>query len=531
MADQCLVVQLVDLDAGLRHAGQFAHAVDLLLRQDRQQCLGRVRAPATAPQLSDHAGTARSTSPPVGRSHSTPPPRWPPTSLNLSMAVTTGASAISMSVHDHLHRCLDQPVRQFLSRVSANTQDGYATGQLSGFSIGADGVITGRYTNGQTRAQGQIALATFTNPQGLHRAGRQRSGPKPRPPARPSSARPKSGNLGALQSGALEDSNVDLTSELVNMITAQRVYQANAQTVKTEDQVHADPGQPALMSDDGRAHKAMAPATPGALPHDQECASGPPDLHSGQRRQVPARASGDARAQPGQCQHHRLSRRNGRPARRFRARATAGTRAPLPPRRPPAPTCRQGPMISTSRNPLDVAVLGKGWLAVQGTDGSEAYTRNGSFQVGPQGALKTVQRHADRTGHQRPDHRAGRRAIKVTVAADGTISAVKSSSSKTPVSTVGQLKLVNPPTPRTSPRASTACFASKVAIRPMRTRPSRSPAAASKAATSTSIESMVGMIGAARQFELQMKMLTTAEQQRPNRRRRDSDGRRGAAVL
>jgi len=120
--------------------------------------------------------------------------------------------------------------------VSANTQDGYATGQLAGFSIDANGVISGRYTNGLTRAQGQIALANFTNTQGLIATGGNQylesssSGP-------PVVGTPGSGSLGAVQSGALESSTVDLTTELVNMITAQRVYQANAETVKTEDQV------------------------------------------------------------------------------------------------------------------------------------------------------------------------------------------------------------------------------------------------------------------------------------------------------
>ena len=58
---------------------------------------------------------------------------------------------------------------------------------------------------------------------------------------------PGEGNFGQLQSGALEESNVDLTAELVNMMTAQRAYQANAQTIKTQDQVHVHAGQPALM--------------------------------------------------------------------------------------------------------------------------------------------------------------------------------------------------------------------------------------------------------------------------------------------
>jgi len=126
--------------------------------------------------------------------------------------------------------------------VSADTQDGFATGQLAGFSIGADGVISGRYTNGMTRAQGQIALASFTNPQGLIALGGNEFAQSAASGA-PVVGAPTTGSFGAVQSGALESSTVDLTTELVNMITAQRVYQANAETVKTEDQV-----QQTLMS-------------------------------------------------------------------------------------------------------------------------------------------------------------------------------------------------------------------------------------------------------------------------------------------
>jgi flagellar hook protein FlgE len=127
---------------------------------------------------------------------------------------------------------------QFGSSFGVNklTQDGYASGQLSGFNVGQDGIITGRYTNGQSKTLGQVVLANFTNPNGLQPLGNNvwaetsASGPSLVGP-------PNSGGLGVLQSSAVEDSNVDLTAELVNMITAQRVYQANAQTIKTEDQV------------------------------------------------------------------------------------------------------------------------------------------------------------------------------------------------------------------------------------------------------------------------------------------------------
>jgi flagellar hook protein FlgE len=120
--------------------------------------------------------------------------------------------------------------------VNALSQDGYASGRLTGFNTGADGIITGRYSNGKSSTLGQVVLTNFTNVNGLQPLGNNvwaestASGP-------PLAGAPSSGTFGALQSSAVEDSNVDLTAELVNMITAQRVYQANAQTVKTQDQV------------------------------------------------------------------------------------------------------------------------------------------------------------------------------------------------------------------------------------------------------------------------------------------------------
>lgn len=120
--------------------------------------------------------------------------------------------------------------------VSSLDQNGFTTGRLAGFAIGEDGVILGRYTNGQSRAQGQIVLANFVNPQGLVALGDNRWA-ETSDSGQPLVSAPNSGTLGSLQSGALEEANVDLTEELVKMITAQRVYQANAQTIRTQDQV------------------------------------------------------------------------------------------------------------------------------------------------------------------------------------------------------------------------------------------------------------------------------------------------------
>jgi len=120
--------------------------------------------------------------------------------------------------------------------VSDLRQDGYAAGQLTSVAVEKDGEISARYSNGETRAAGTLILANFRNPQGLAPIGdnawRQTAASGDAAPGQPGN-----GIVGAVQAGALEESNVDLTAELVNMITTQRMYQANAQTVKTQDQI------------------------------------------------------------------------------------------------------------------------------------------------------------------------------------------------------------------------------------------------------------------------------------------------------
>ena len=127
---------------------------------------------------------------------------------------------------------------QFGSAFSVNTlnQDGYTSGRLAGFDIGADGVVLGRYTNGQSAVLGQVVLANFANPNGLQQLGNNMWA-ETSTSGNPLIGVPSSGSLGVLQSSAVEDSHVDLTAALVNMITAQRVYQANAQTIKAQDAV------------------------------------------------------------------------------------------------------------------------------------------------------------------------------------------------------------------------------------------------------------------------------------------------------
>lgn len=150
----------------------------------------------------------------------------------ISTAVTTGAVTPLVMNLDFTG------TTQFGSSFGVNslTQDGFTSGRLAGFSIGGDGVILGRYTNGQSATLGQVVLANFNNPQGLQPLG-DNGWAETSTSGAPLVGAPSSGSLGALQSAAVEDSNVDLTAELVNMITAQRVYQANAQSIKTQDAV------------------------------------------------------------------------------------------------------------------------------------------------------------------------------------------------------------------------------------------------------------------------------------------------------
>ena len=129
-------------------------------------------------------------------------------------------------------------VTQFGSKfaISEQTQDGYTSGELTGINIEKSGMIMTRYSNGVTRPEGQIALASFRNTQGLAPIGGN-AWLETYESGAPVLGAPTDGSFGSLRSGALEDSNVDLTAELVNMMTAQRAYQANAQTIKTQDQV------------------------------------------------------------------------------------------------------------------------------------------------------------------------------------------------------------------------------------------------------------------------------------------------------
>jgi len=159
----------------------------------------------------------------------------PPTPLTISVSpgpANAGATPTNFNVNISLDGST-QFGNQF--SVSKLNQDGYASGNLTDINIANDGMVMAIYSNGVSRAEAQFSLVNFANPQGLAPGGgniwiaTSASGiPVP--------GKPGSGTMGMLRSGALEDSNVDLTSELVNMMVAQRAYQANAQTIKTQDQ-------------------------------------------------------------------------------------------------------------------------------------------------------------------------------------------------------------------------------------------------------------------------------------------------------
>jgi len=153
--------------------------------------------------------------------------------IALNIPLTNGANPLNFNLTFPAGQAVQFGVDFAVNQLQ---QDGFTTGRLSGFSIGNDGVILGRYTNGQSRAQGQIVLANFINAQGLAPQGNNQWA-ETSESGQPVVGPPGAGSLGNVQSGAVEESNVDMTEELVNMITAQRVYQANAQTIKTQDQI------------------------------------------------------------------------------------------------------------------------------------------------------------------------------------------------------------------------------------------------------------------------------------------------------
>ncbi len=151
--------------------------------------------------------------------------------ITVPASYTPGASPISFFTDFSSMRQIGGPYL-----ITELTQNGYTGGELAGVSVGRDGIITGRYTNGETVALAQLAIQTFRNPNGLNSIGNNyweatlESGLT-------APTKPGEGVAGVISSGMVEDANVELTQELVQMIIQQRNYQANAQSIKAQDQI------------------------------------------------------------------------------------------------------------------------------------------------------------------------------------------------------------------------------------------------------------------------------------------------------
>lgn len=159
-------------------------------------------------------------------------PAGTPTFSGVTFPVTSGA-ANPLTINIDLGE-LTQYGSAF--SVTDHSQDGYTSGQISSIVVSQDGTIQGRYTNGQAKNLGQVVLATFRSNQGLTSVGDNLWIETP-DSGTPIIGRPTSGLNGLISGGQVEESNVDLTQELVQMIIQQRNYQANAQTIKTQDQI------------------------------------------------------------------------------------------------------------------------------------------------------------------------------------------------------------------------------------------------------------------------------------------------------
>ena len=120
--------------------------------------------------------------------------------------------------------------------MTSSTQDGFTTGRLIGIDVDSTGVVQARFTNGRSTSLGQVAIANFSNAQGLQQLGNT-NWAETNASGQPLYGQAGGSGFGLVQSGALEASNVDITAQLVNMITAQRNFQANAQMIQTADQV------------------------------------------------------------------------------------------------------------------------------------------------------------------------------------------------------------------------------------------------------------------------------------------------------
>lgn len=161
-----------------------------------------------------------------------PAPPTPTTALSYSnIAVTTGAAPLTITVDFN-------GTTQYgdKSGVNALTQDGFSTGRLSGFDVEKSGVVFARYTNGNRQVLGMVALANVPNPQGLRQKG-DSLWTESYEAGDTLIGQPGTSSLGLIQAGAREASTVEIADQLVNLIVAQRNYQANAQVIQAADQI------------------------------------------------------------------------------------------------------------------------------------------------------------------------------------------------------------------------------------------------------------------------------------------------------
>ncbi|MDX6022656.1 flagellar hook protein FlgE [Scandinavium sp. V105_16] len=160
------------------------------------------------------------------------------TTANATPAISIAMGSLNGSAASNFQLSFQNSMQQNTGSndIVATNQNGYKPGNLVSYQINEDGTVVGNYSNEQTQLLGQITLANFANNEGLQSEGdnvwsaTQSSGVALLGTA-------GTGNFGTLTNGALEASNVDLSKELVNMIVAQRNYQSNAQTIKTQDQI------------------------------------------------------------------------------------------------------------------------------------------------------------------------------------------------------------------------------------------------------------------------------------------------------
>lgn len=151
--------------------------------------------------------------------------------IPLSVNLNNGANPLSFNVDLTNSTQFGSPFA-----VQSTFNDGFSAGSLAGLDIDITGVIYGRYTNGQSMAMGQIQLANFADPESLQNIGNT-SWAETTGSGQALVSAPGSGGLGSVNAGNLEQSNVNITNELVDLITEQRNFQANAQTIRTGDAI------------------------------------------------------------------------------------------------------------------------------------------------------------------------------------------------------------------------------------------------------------------------------------------------------